>query len=120
MGSLRPLGCCTVQPLIRTVSSLGEADTIIGKRSDARYPVAGILWAVAGVVLLLALGDVVIVLALALAAAAEATAWWLHHYAGHCARNCDVALASVFHLRAGHREPKQAFAYTLWHRHNAA
>lgn len=88
--------------------------------ADARDPVAGILWAVAGVVLLLALGDVVIVLALALAAAAEATAWWLHHYAGHCARNCDVALASVFHLRAGHREPKQAFAYTLWHRHNAA
>ena len=94
--------------------------TMIRKHSDGRYPVAGALWAVAGVILLLALGDVVIVLAFALAAAAPATAWWIRRNVEHRARNPGEALASISRLPTGQREPKSASAHPPWNRHDAA
>ena len=90
--------------------------TNIRKRSDARYPIADTLWAIAGVILLLALGDVVIVLALALAAAALVTTWWIRHNFAYRARSSDVALASVSHLPA----ISCMSVHSSWHRHNAA
>ncbi|ORA17373.1 hypothetical protein [Mycobacterium arosiense] len=77
------------------------------------------LWVIAGAVLLLALGDVVIALILALAAAAMATAWWIRR-AGHRARSSEVSLASVSRLPTGHREPKRAPVRAPRHRHSAA
>jgi hypothetical protein len=94
--------------------------TTFRQRWDARYPIAETLWAVGGVILLLALGDVVLVLVLALAAAALATAWWIRRSAGHRARCSDVAPAGVAHLPTGHREAKMASAHVPWHGHSAA
>lgn len=94
--------------------------TTIRQRSDARLPIAETLWVIAGTVLLLALGDVVILVALALAAAAVATAWWIRRTAGRRALRDDVALAAVSHLPAGHREPKIPSAQAPWHRRSAA
>lgn len=91
--------------------------TIIRQRPDARFPLAETLWVVAGTILLLALGDVVIVSALALAAAALAAAWWIRRTTGPRALNGEVTLASVSHLPTGNREPNAALP---WHRRRAA
>lgn len=90
--------------------------TIIRQRPDARLPIAETLWVIAGSVLLLALGDVVIVVALALAVATIATVWWIRRTAGRRALRDDVALAAVSHLPAGHR----GRAHTPWPRRSAA
>lgn len=94
--------------------------TIIRQRPDARFPIASTLWGTAGIILLLALGDVVIVLGLALAAGAIATAWWMRRTAGRRVRSSEVGLASVSHLTTEHREPQKASVLAPWHRHNAA
>lgn len=91
--------------------------TIIRQRPDARFPIAETLWVVAGTILLLALGDVVVVSALALTAAALAAAWWIRHAAGRRALSGEVTLASVAHLPTANREPKAA---SPLHRHRAA
>lgn len=88
--------------------------------SGARHPIAETLWLIAGLILLLALGDVVIVAALALAAVAIAAAWWIRHSAVRRARGGDVGLASVSHLSAGRREVRKASVPAPWHRHSAA
>jgi hypothetical protein len=88
--------------------------------SGARYPIAETLWLIAGFVLLLALGDVVIVAALALAVLGMAGAWWIRRNAARRARGGDVALASVSFLSAGRRELSKASAHAPWHRHSAA
>jgi hypothetical protein len=93
--------------------------TIIRQRSKAHL-IVETLGALAGVVLLLALGDVVIVLSLALAAAVLMTAWWIRRNPGRRARSRDVALASVSHLPASHWEPTKARTHTPWRRRNAA
>ncbi|OMB92856.1 hypothetical protein [Mycobacterium colombiense] len=94
--------------------------TIIRQRSAAPFPIAETLWVIAGTILLLALGDVVIVSALALTAAAIAAAWWIRRTAGRRAQGSEAALASVSHLPTGHRQPKKASAHAPWHRHSAA
>lgn len=88
--------------------------------SGPRYPIAETLWLIAGFILLLALGDVVIVAVLTLAVVGMAAAWWIRHNAVRRARGGDVALASVSHLSAGHRELRNASAHAPWHRHSAA
>lgn len=94
--------------------------TTIRQRPDARLPIASTLWVIAGIILLLALGDVVIVWGLALAAGAIATAWWMRRNAEHRVRSSEVGLAPVSHLTTEHREPQNASALAPWHRHNAA
>ncbi|OBH53131.1 hypothetical protein A5685_14355 [Mycobacterium colombiense] len=94
--------------------------TIIRQRSAAPFPIAETLWVIAGTILLLALGDVVIVSALVLGAAAIAAAWWIRRTAGGRTLGSEVTLASVSHLPTGHREPKKASAHAPWHRHSAA
>lgn len=94
--------------------------TTIRQRPDARFPIASTLWGIAGIILLVALGDVVIVLGLALAAGAIATAWWVRRTAGRRALRNDVALAPVSRLPGIDRQPKTASAHALWHRHSAA
>lgn len=94
--------------------------TTIRQRPDARFPIASTLWGIAGIILLVALGDVVIVLGLALAAGAIATAWWVRRTAGRRVLRNHVALAPVSRLPAIDGEPKTASAHALWHRHSAA
>lgn len=94
---------------------------ITSERLGARYPIAESLWVIAGFIVLLALGDIVIVLALALAAVATTAAWWIRRNAGRRPPHSgDLALASVFHLPTSHREPKTTSAHGPWPRNSAA
>lgn len=94
--------------------------TIIRQRSSAGYRIAETLWIIAGFILLLALGDVVIVLALALAAVVATATWWIRRNAGQRAQSGDARLASVTHLPTSQRGPKRASAHRPWHRDSAA
>jgi hypothetical protein len=94
--------------------------TTISERSSAGYRIAQTFWIIAGFILVLAVGDVVIVLALALAAVAATATWWIRRNAGQRAQSGDAALASVTHLPTSQREPKRASAHRPWHRNSAA
>ncbi|OSC28374.1 hypothetical protein B8W69_11200 [Mycobacterium vulneris] len=94
--------------------------TIIRQRPDARFPIAETLGVIAGIILLVALGDVVIVLALALAVAAIAAASWIRRMALRRALSSEVTLTSVSHLPTGNRAPKKGSAHAPWHRYSAA
>jgi hypothetical protein len=75
--------------------------TIIRQRPDARFPIAETLGVIAGIILMVALGDVVIVLALALAVAAIAAASWIRRMARR------RALSSLdFRVPPADREPR--------------
>ncbi|OBK38020.1 hypothetical protein A5659_15310 [Mycobacterium sp. 1165196.3] len=92
--------------------------TPTGGRFGARYPIAETLWIIAGTILLLAFGDVVIVLALAVGFVGMTAAWWIHRDARP--RSGDEALASVSHLPADARDLTMASAHAPWHRRRAA
>lgn len=92
--------------------------TPTGGRFGARYPIAETLWIIAGTILLLAFGDVVIVLALAVGFVGMTAAWWIHRDARP--RSGDEALALVSHLPAGRGELTKASAHAPWHRRRAA
>jgi ABC-type bacteriocin/lantibiotic exporter with double-glycine peptidase domain len=89
-------------------------NTITG---ETHYPVAETLWILAGIILLLAFGDVLILLALAVAVVAMATVWWAHRTVEHRAQRTDAEVASVTHLRpasTGHRDLKAFTAHAPW------
>lgn len=94
--------------------------TIIRQRPGARFPIAETLWIIAGTIVLLALGDVVIVATLAVVAAAITSAWWIRRTAGRRELSSGVTLASVSSLPTGNRAPNWASAHAPWHRHSAA
>lgn len=90
---------------------------------EAHYPVAEALWILAGIILLLAFGDVVILLAVAVAIAGMATAWWAHRTVEHPAQRKDAAVASVTHLRpasTGQRDLTKFAAHAPWRGHRVA
>lgn len=96
--------------------------TITGHH-EARYPVAAALWIVAGVMLLLAVGDVVILLALAVTAVGMAITWSAHRTVVHRGQRNDVEVASVTQLRSaatGHRDLKKFSALAPWGGHGVA
>jgi len=95
-------------------------NTITG---ETHYPVAEALWILAGIILLLAFGDILILLGLAVAIVALATVWWAHRTVEHRAPRSDVEVASVTHLRpasTGHRDLKRFTAHALWHGRSVA
>jgi uncharacterized membrane protein len=57
--------------------------TTISGHHETRYPIAETLWIVAGIILMLAFGDVLTLLVLALAIVTVATAWWIHRRVDH-------------------------------------
>lgn len=67
--------------------------------SNGHYPFGEAVWIVAGIIMLMAFGDVVIVLALVIAAAVTAT-WWIHRKAEHRVERDDAMLAPVRQLHA--------------------
>lgn len=78
--------------------------TISGHRSS---PIGEVVWIAAGIIVVMAFGDVLVVSALALTVAAMAAAWWLHHVASQREQRTDAPLASVTKLRGGlmHQTP---------------
>jgi predicted PurR-regulated permease PerM len=62
---------------------------------QTRYPIAEALWILAGIVLLLAVGDALTVLLLAVAVVGMATAWWIHRRVEHRVGSKDHAMAIV-------------------------
>src|ERR1700753_1846350 len=97
-------------------------NTITGHH-EAHYPVAEALWILAGIILLLAFGDVLILLAVAVAVIGMATAWWAHRTVEHRTRRSDAGVASVTHLRTastGHRELTKFAAHVPWRGHSVA
>jgi hypothetical protein len=73
--------------------------------NNGRYPIGETVWALAGFLMLLAFGDILIVALLAVAAAALLTAWWVHRNVEHGAQGGDDDLAPVtrLHQRAPHQ-----------------
>jgi hypothetical protein len=69
--------------------------TAITQYHGTRYPVAETLWVLAGIVLLLAFGDVLALLVIGLGVAAMAAAWWVHRTVGHRVGSKGRALATI-------------------------
>jgi hypothetical protein len=70
--------------------------TTIGGHQASRYPITEALWILAGVVLLLSLGDgLMTVLALGLAAATVAAAFWVHRAFGAGRRGYATTVIGV-------------------------
>jgi hypothetical protein len=67
--------------------------------TNGHYPISEAVWVLAGFIMLLAFGDVLIVLLLAVAAAAMATVWWIYRNVEHPAESGDDDLAPVTRLR---------------------
>ncbi|WAC92045.1 hypothetical protein [Mycobacterium sp. Aquia_213] len=66
--------------------------------NESHYPVGEAVWAVAGIVLLFAFGDVLVLLALALAVAGLAAAWWSYRQVQRDEQG-DDELAPVTQIR---------------------
>lgn len=66
---------------------------------NGHYPISEVVWILAGILMLLTFGDVLIVLLLAVAAAAMATVWWISRNVEHPAESVDDDLAPVTRLR---------------------
>jgi hypothetical protein len=91
---------------------LSEADMLQTTISEHRgNPIGEAVWIVAGIIVVMAFGDVFVVLALALAIAAMTATWWVHRTAGQHEQRNDAQLASVTQLRAG--SVRQTSAHTL-------
>jgi hypothetical protein len=95
----------------------------ITEHHESSYPIAEALWVLAGIILLLALGDILILLALTVAIVAMATVWWAHRTVEHRAQGNGAEVASVTHLRpasTGHRDLKRFTAHAPWRGHSVA
>ncbi|BAX94900.1 hypothetical protein [Mycobacterium shigaense] len=66
-----------------------------------RYPIGEAVWILAGIVILLALGDIAVVLALGAAGVAIAAIWYVHRNIEHPAEHDVTELARVTPLRSG-------------------
>jgi hypothetical protein len=91
--------------------------------NDSRFPLGEAVWISAGIIMVLAFGDVLVLLALALAIAAMTTAWWTYRKAQRGGQSNSAGLASVTQLRAasiGLPDLKKTSAPAPWHGPSAA
>jgi hypothetical protein len=91
--------------------------------NDSRFPLGEAVWISAGIIMVLAFGDVLVLLALALAIAAMTTAWWTYRKAQRGGQSNSAGLASVTQLRpasTGLRDLKKTPAPAPWHGPSAA
>ena len=91
--------------------------------NDSRFPLGEAAWISAGIIMVLAFGDVLVLLALALAIAAMTTAWWTYRKAQRGGPSNSAGLASVTQLRpasTGLRDLKKTSAPAPWHGPSAA
>ncbi|MCV7164949.1 hypothetical protein [Mycobacterium stomatepiae] len=75
---------------------LSEAQML--HNNETHYPIGEAVWAVAGIVLLFAFGDVLVLMALAVAIAGAAAAWWSYRQVRRDERG-DDDLAPVTQIR---------------------
>lgn len=90
--------------------------------NQSRYPVGEAVWIAAGIVMLLAFGDVLVLLALGLAIVGMTAAWLAYRKVRHDGQDND-ALASVTQIRpalATPREPKTVTTNAPWQGPSAA
>jgi Flp pilus assembly protein TadB len=83
---------------------LSEADmlsTTLSTQRGKHYPFGETVWGLAGLVVLMTFGDVLVVAALAVAAVALAVTWWVHRQAVDRVRETEAVPASVSQLRPG-------------------
>ncbi|WAJ44883.1 hypothetical protein OK015_27990 [Mycobacterium sp. Aquia_216] len=91
--------------------------------ANSHFPIGEAVWIAAGIIIVLAFGDVLLLLALVVAIAATATAWWTYRSAGRRTRTHEAELASVTQLRPAstvHRDLRKTSASARWHGPNAA
>ena len=91
--------------------------------NDSHFPIGEAVWVSAGIILVLAFGDVLVLLALAAAIAAITTAWWTYRKAQRGGQRNGAGLASVTQLRSastGQRDLKKTSAQAPWRGHSAA
>jgi hypothetical protein len=90
------------------------AESLWGWRAEA-------LWILAGIILVLAFGDVLVLLALVFAIVTLTAAWWTawstYRTVEHGVERDDAELAPVTHLRpalTSRRDPKKASTHPSW------
>jgi hypothetical protein len=91
--------------------------------ADSHFPIGEAVWSAAGIIILLAFGDVLLLLVLAAVTVAMAAAWWTHRSAERRARTHDSELATVTRLRPAstvQRDLRKAAAPALWDGPSAA
>jgi hypothetical protein len=91
--------------------------------ADSHFPIGEAVWSAAGIIILLAFGDVLLLLALTAVTVAMAAAWWTYRSAERRARTYDADLATVTQLRPAspvHRDLKRTAAPASWHGPSAA
>lgn len=74
--------------------------TNINGHHDSHYPIGEAVWILAGMIVLIAFGDLLILLALAFAVVTMTTAWWTYRTVEHRVERNDAELATVTHLPA--------------------
>jgi hypothetical protein len=95
--------------------------TTISEKHGTHHTVVAELWILAGVIMLVALGDALAVSAVVVAVVI--TAWWTYREVEHRLAREHAAKAPVTHLRpalTGQRDPKKAAAHISWHGPRAA
>jgi|ERR1700755_191656 peptidoglycan/LPS O-acetylase OafA/YrhL len=89
--------------------------------ADSHFPIGEAVWSVAGIIILLVFGDVLLLLALTAVTVAMAVAWWTYRSAERRARAHDSELATVTQLRPTSRVQRDlSSAPTRWHGPSAA
>ncbi len=100
---------------MRQITSTGD--------NDFHFPIGEAVWISAGIILLLAFGDIVVLLALAAAIATMTAAWWTYRKAQRGGQTNGAAVASVTQLRpapTGQRDLKNTSAQAQWRGPSAA
>jgi hypothetical protein len=91
--------------------------------NDSHFPFGEAVWISAGIIMVLAFGDVLVLLALALAIAGMTTAWLSYRKVQHRGQSNGAGLAPVTRLRpasTGQSDLKKTSAPAPWHGPSAA
>ncbi len=98
-----------------------QSTTTISGRHGTHHAEAAVFWILAGIIVVIAGGDVLALLAVAFAIVT--TLWWLYHEVEHRLERSDAEMAAVTHRRPelmGQRDPKRTSAQASWRGPRAA
>jgi cbb3-type cytochrome oxidase subunit 3 len=94
--------------------------TTISGHHGSQHTVAAAFWILAGIIVVIALGDALTLLAVAFAIVT--TVWWIYRNVEHRAERNHAKMAPVTHLRpalTGQRDLKKTSAQASWRRPRA-
>jgi hypothetical protein len=103
------------------IASEAEMQYDTSRRSGSHQTLGTAVWVVAGIILAMAFGDVLILLAVAVAIVGAA--WWIYREVARHQSKGDAKMATVTHLgsaRAGQRDRRENSAKAPWDGHSAA